>query len=174
MSRFERWNLWITSLLVILTGGGLAAVKYLMEPTEPWAVINHALQPWLLKAHIVVSPLMVFAVGIITLRHIWHHYRSGQSRGRYSGIATAAVTVPMILTGYLIQVITDVGWLKAMAVGHIVLGTVYALGLSAHQVAVQRKKPRDIRHEPPRPHRKPRPSTGRPAPAGVDRPHARL
>ena len=152
MSRFERWNLWITTLLVVVTGIGLFGTKYLMIPSEPWAVINHPWQPWFLKAHIVVSPFLIFAVGTITFRHIWVHYRSGQPRGRHTGIMTALVTVPMIVTGYLIQVITAVGWVKAMAIAHIVFGTVYALGLSAHQVMIQRKKQRDIRHEPPRPH----------------------
>ena len=152
MSRFERWNLWISTILVVATGVGLIATKYFIAPTEPWAVINHPWQPLFLKAHIVVSPFLIFAVGTITLRHIWMHYRSGQPRGRHTGIMTALVTVPMIVTGYLIQVITAVGWVKAMAIAHIVFGTLYALGLSAHQVAIQRKKQRDIRHEPPRPH----------------------
>lgn len=152
MSRFERWSLWISTILVVLTGIGLFGTKYLMTASEPWAVINHPWQPWFLKAHIVVSPFLIFAVGTITLRHIWMHYRSGQARGRHTGVVTALVTVPMIVSGYLIQVITAVGWVKAMAIAHIVFGTLYALGLSAHQVAIQRQQQRDIRHEPPRPH----------------------
>ena len=163
VSSFERWNLWITTILVILTGVALFGVKYLMTPGEPWAVINHPIQPWILKAHIIVSPFMIFAVGMITVRHIWQHYRGGLARGRHTGIVTALVTVPMILTGYFIQVMTSMGWIKAMAIAHIVLGTIYALGLSAHQVAIQRRQPRDIRHEPPRPHRR-----GRPVPARAD------
>lgn len=153
MSSFERWNLWITSILVVGTGAGLFGVKYLMSPTQPWAVINHPIQPWLLKAHIMVSPFMILAVGMITLRHIWHHYLSDQGRGRHTGVTTALVTVPMIATGYLIQVTTSMGWVRAFAVAHIVLGTVYALGLSAHQLVIRQPGPRDIRHEPPRPHR---------------------
>jgi hypothetical protein len=153
VSGFERWNLWITTALVILTGAGLFAVKYLMVPSEPWAVISHPIQPWLLKAHILVSPFMIFAVGTITVRHIWQHYRNGQARGRHTGMTTAMVTIPMILTGYLIQVATSLGWIKALAIAHIAFGTVYALGVSAHQIAIQRQQPRDIRHEPPRPHR---------------------
>jgi len=169
MSRFERWNLWVTTVLVIATGAGLFVTKYLFSTSEPWAVINHPWQPWFLKVHIVVSPLLIFAVGTITIRHIWAHYRSGQARGRHTGIVTALVTIPMIGTGYLIQVITAVGWVQAMAIAHIVFGTVYALGLSAHQVMVQQKKQRDIRHEPPRPrplqHRAPgRRRSGRPEP----------
>ena len=167
MSRFERWSLWITTMLVVVTGIGLIVTKYLMTTPEPWAVINHPWQPWFLKAHIVVSPFLIFAVGTITLHHIWMHYRSGQARGRHTGIVTGLVTVPMILSGYLIQVITSVGWVKAMAIAHIVFGTVYALGLSAHQVAIRRKQQRDIRHEPPKPrvpkHRPP--TRRRPGPA---------
>ncbi len=58
MSSLERWNLWITTILVVVTGVALFGVKYLMAPSEPWAVINHPIQPWLLKAHIIVSPFM--------------------------------------------------------------------------------------------------------------------
>ena len=153
MSSFERWNLWITTALVIVTGVGLFGVKYLLTPSEPSAVINHPIQQWLLKAHIMVAPFMIFSVGIITTRHIWRHYRNGQDRGRHTGITTALVTGPMILTGYLIQVMTSMGWVSAMAIAHIVFGTVYAVGLSAHQLAIKPQQPRDIRHEPPRPHR---------------------
>jgi hypothetical protein len=171
VSRFERWNLWVTSALVVITGIGLFGVKYLMTPVEPWAVINHPVQPWLLKTHILVAPFMVFAVGSITLRHVWQHYRSGQPQGRTSGIATALVVVPMIVTGYLIQVVTSVGWLQAMVVVHLVTGTVYALALSLHQAANRSRGPSDVRPEPPRPARRPRrdsPRRGR----APDRPHA--
>ena len=102
MSRFERWLLWSSTVLVVVTGAGLLVTKYLMTSTDPWAVVNHPSQAWFLKAHIVVSPLLIFAVGSITFRHIWQHYRSGQSRGRHTGIATALVTVPMVVSGYLI------------------------------------------------------------------------
>jgi len=144
MSRLERWALWLTSLLVVITGTGLFVTKYLMKPTDPWAVINHPLQPWFLKTHIMVSPFLVLAVGSVTLRHIWQHYRAGQLTGRRSGVTTALVTLPMIASGYLIQVITAVGLLRAMAISHMVLGTMYALGLSVHQVVVQRREPKRL------------------------------
>lgn len=132
MTRFEKWSVWSTSAATFLTGAGFFWAKYLVEARDPWAVVNHPLQPWLLKAHILVSPLMVFAVGMIATRHVWQHYRSGVSHGRRSGILTALALGPMVLTGYLIQAVTHVGWLQAMAISHIVLGTVFALGLALH------------------------------------------
>lgn len=140
MTRFEKWSVWSTSVATTATGVGFFWAKYLVRPTDPWAVVNHPLQPWLLKAHILVAPLMVFAVGMIAMRHVWQHYRSGVRPGRRSGITTALALGPMVLTGYLIQAVTHVGWLRAMAISHIVFGVLYALGLAIHQPVVRRVK----------------------------------
>ncbi|MDP9348192.1 MAG: hypothetical protein M3P24_03475, partial [Gemmatimonadota bacterium] len=140
MTRFEKWSVWSTSAATTATGVGFFWAKYLVESSDPWAVVNHPLQPWFLKAHILVAPLMVFAVGMITVRHIWVHFRSGAPHGRRTGIVTALALGPMVLTGYLIQAVTHAGWLRAMAISHIVFGTLFALGLSIHQPLVSRMK----------------------------------
>ncbi len=138
MSRFERWSIWSTSIATVVTGLGYFWAKYLVQPESAWAVINHPLQPWFLKAHIIVSPLLVFAIGMITLRHVWRHFRAGLPWGRKSGITAALATAPMVITGYLIQSITHEGWLTAMAISHIGFGVVYAIGLVLHQSFVRR------------------------------------
>jgi hypothetical protein len=53
----------------------------------------------------------------------------------------------MILSGYLIQALTEEGWLKAMAIAHIGLGLIYGLGLLAHQFAAGGRKARASRSE---------------------------
>jgi hypothetical protein len=53
----------------------------------------------------------------------------------------------MVLSGYLIQALTDEGWLKAMAVSHIGLGIVYGVALLAHQFAAGGRKARAARTE---------------------------
>jgi hypothetical protein len=53
----------------------------------------------------------------------------------------------MILTGYLIQVITQESWLKAMAISHIGLGLLFGLALLAHQFAAGGKAARGARTE---------------------------
>ncbi len=137
MTAFERWSVWLTSAVVAGTGSLYAWMKYLLVPIDAFAVVNHPLQPLVLKLHIVSAPLLVFVIGMITLRHVWPHYRALVPRGRRSGMVVALMTAPMILTGYLVQVITNVGWLLAIAVAHLVLGIMYAVGLVLHQVAVR-------------------------------------
>lgn len=139
MNAFEKWSIWVTSLLTAVTGIGYAWTKYLVEPANAWDAVNHPLQPWLLKAHILVAPLLVFAVGLVTMRHIWLHYRLGVRKGRRSGITAALALAPMVVTGYLIQAVTHAGWLRALVVAHLVTGGLYLAGLGLHQVFVNRK-----------------------------------
>jgi hypothetical protein len=135
MTRFERWSVWSSSVLTFVTGVIYLWLKYGLETDDPFAVINHPWQPVVLKAHILVAPLLVFSVGMVALRHVWRHLQSGSREGRRSGLITLVTLGPMIATGYLIQAITDEGWLRAMAWSHIGLGLLYGLGLLAHQFA---------------------------------------
>lgn len=139
MTPFERWSVWLTSTLTGITGVVLGIMKYLLVTDDPWAVVNHPLQPLMLKLHIVSAPLLVFAIGAITFRHVWRHFLGGLPRGRRSGVTTAIVVAPMILTGYLIQVFTNQGWLVALAIAHVGGGCVYLGGLAVHQLVVQRQ-----------------------------------
>lgn len=136
MSRFEKWFVFLTSALIALTGAGYYWTKYLVESSDPWAAVNHPLEPWFLRTHILVAPLLVFALGLITTRHIWRHLRNGLRGGRRSGIVTALVVVPMVVTGYLLQVITHEGWLMLLGYGHLGFGAIYAVGAVLHEIFV--------------------------------------
>ena len=138
MSPFQKWFLWGTSLATAFTGVVYWWMQHMMEPVSEWAAINHPLQPWMLKAHIVVAPLMVLAVGMIALDHVWKHYRRRVRRARRSGLGTMWVLAPMILSGYLIQAVTHAGWLTALVWVHVVTGVVYTVGLVIHRWAVRR------------------------------------
>jgi hypothetical protein len=140
MTPFERWALWSTSALTALSGLGYFWTKYLLATDDPWAVVNHPLEPWFLRVHVIVAPLLVFAVGLIALRHVWKHFRNGIRRGRRSGIATALLVGPMVVTGYLIQVITGQSLLRGLAISHIVFGCLYVVGLLIHQAALSRRR----------------------------------
>lgn len=135
MTRFERWAIWSTSAATAITGLVYAWMKYLMTPSQPWAVVNHPLQPLVLKAHILVAPLLVFAVGLITSRHVWRHVRGGVRTARRSGLVSFLSLAPMVLSGYLLQTATGALWLRGLAVAHIGLGLVYTVGMVAHRVA---------------------------------------
>ena len=138
MTSFERWSVWSTSVATAVTGFVYLWMKYLMTPVDPWAVINHPLQPWVLKAHILVAPLLVFSLGMVAVKHIWRHLRSARRTARRTGLTTALVLAPMVISGYVIQSVTGESILRVMAVAHIVTGSIYAVGLLAHQFMVRR------------------------------------
>ncbi len=144
MNAFERWSVWVTSVLTAVTGLVYLWMKYLLPVPDAWSVVNHPLQPLVLKAHIIVSPLLVFAVGLIFMRHVWRHFQSRVSLGRRSGILTALLLGPMVVSGYLIQVMTSLGWVRAFALAHIALGLLYVVLFTAHLLVIRRRA-REVR-----------------------------
>lgn len=134
---FERWSLWLTTAGTLLTGVVYWWMKDLMASSDPWSVINHPLQPWTLKAHILIAPLMVFSVGLITSRHVWAHYRLGVSKGRKTGLTAALSFIVLVFSGYILQVLTGEAILRVLAWTHLGLGIVYSVGLAAHWPATR-------------------------------------
>lgn len=147
MTAFERWAVWSTSVATLVTGTVYLWMKYFLVTQDPLAVVNHPWQPYALKLHILVAPLLVFAVGMVALRHVWRHLKANSQAGRRSGLITLGVLGPMVVTGYLVQVITHQGWLQAMAISHIVTGLLFGLGLLVHQFAAGGKEARAVRAE---------------------------
>jgi hypothetical protein len=147
VTRFERWAVWSTSVATFATGVIYLWMKYLLVSDDPLAVMNHPWQGAVLKAHILVAPLLIFSIGLVTLRHVWRHLRANKPDGRRSGLLTVVVLGPMIASGYLVQTVTHEGWLKAMAISHIGLGLLYGAGLLAHQFAAGGRKARAARAE---------------------------
>lgn len=137
MTPFERWSVWLTTAGTLVTGVAYWWMKDVMTGTDPWSVINHPLQPWMLKAHILIAPLMVFSVGLITSRHIWRHYRMGVGKGRKTGLASALTFGVVVISGYLLQVLTAETLLRALGWLHLGLGVVYSVSVAAHWPATR-------------------------------------
>lgn len=133
--------MWVATAVVTLTGLVYAWMKYLLPPPEPWAVIHHPLQPLVLKLHIVTAPLLVFALGMIALRHVWQHIREAERAGRRSGWTGVLAAAPMVVTGYLIQAVTHERWLFWLAMGHLAAGVAFAGGVLLHRWAVRQFRP---------------------------------
>lgn len=147
MTRLERAVVLWSALATTATGVGYLWLKYFVEPPEPWAVVNHPLQPWLLKAHILVAPALVLGVGMIAVRHVWRHYRDRTRFARRSGLLGAASILPMILSGYLIQAVTAEPVLRAVALSHIALSLAFAVGLLLHWRVTRGRRARSpVRH----------------------------
>lgn len=133
MTRFQRWLLYCSTAVAAVSGVVYFWMKRFMTPTDPWAVINHPLEPWALKVHILSAPVMLFAVGLITTQHIWRSLKSSLPTGRRSGLIASLGFVPLVVTGYLIQVVTSPLVLEILAWTHLTLGLAFAWALASHR-----------------------------------------
>ena len=89
---------------------------------------------------ILAGALVVFAVGLVTTRHILPHLLSGTAEGRRTGLVLVWTIIPMVVSGYLVQVVSLPGWMLPLAIGHIVVGIVFLGGFLLHRT---RKRARD-------------------------------
>ena len=143
MGPLERWLTNGSTFLVAGSGIVYGVMKYLMRSDDPYAVVNHPLQPWALDLHVVAAPLLVFALGMMMQHHIVGQLSRGAGRsGRGTGLVAVFCMAPMVATGYLIQVFTNDRARLACVVVHIVTGVVYTLMFLAHVVRSRRQAAR--------------------------------
>jgi hypothetical protein len=124
----------VSNLLVGGTGLVYAWMLYLVKPEDPYAVVNHPLQPQAQHLHILVAPLLVFTAGLIWRRHIWPQWKWGTERRR-SGLSLIVLLAPMIVSGSLIQTAVDAQWRKAWVAVHLATSLLWLAGYLVHQAA---------------------------------------
>ncbi|HUF51490.1 MAG TPA: hypothetical protein VMN60_11680 [Longimicrobiales bacterium] len=139
MTRFEKITVYSSTIAVAATGFAYAGMKYLMEPADEWAIVNHPLQPWILKLHILAAPVLVFAIGLIAARHILPQLRARVPRTLRSGMGSALIIIPMILSGYLLQAATSTAILTLLGYIHLAAGAIFTVTSIAHARAARRK-----------------------------------
>ena len=132
MSRAQLLCLHVSIALTALTGIAFAWMKYAMKSSDPFAVANHPMQPHMLSAHVIIAPAMTFVLGWTFANHIWPRIVIEDPRRRFSGLATAILIVPMIASGYLLQVSTNDAIRHAMAIAHWIASAVFVIGYVAH------------------------------------------
>ncbi|MCI0567942.1 MAG: hypothetical protein L0Z52_07100 [Acidobacteria bacterium] len=144
ISRFEKILLITTVFLTGGTGLAYAWMKYLMKSADPFSVVNHPWQPFLLAAHVLAAPALLFALGLITREHIVGKYRDPKARrGRKTGIVLAWILPPMVVTGYGLQVLTSRGPRQIMGWAHLAVGVLFLLLYGAHALLSSPGKARE-------------------------------
>ena len=157
MNRFEKAWVNLSTLIVGLSGAVYGVMKYLMSSDDPFSVVNHPLQPWMLDTHVIAGPVLILAVGWIARDHILAKARRKNSGARKSGWFALVCLLPMITTGYLIQVFTHETARLAAVVVHLTTGTIYLAAFVAHiavsrRIAARRKTEGDVGGWAVRPH----------------------
>ncbi|MFP3941434.1 MAG: hypothetical protein ACLF0P_14135 [Thermoanaerobaculia bacterium] len=145
MKRWEAWSVHASTLLVGGTGLVYAVMRYFLRPSDPYAVVNHPLQPTFQHLHVLTAPLLVFAAGLIWREHVWKHFRNGVRSGRPSGLWLLATIAPMVVSGYLIQTTVTDGWRTAWIAVHLATSALWLSAYSGHALAVARKRVRTAR-----------------------------
>jgi hypothetical protein len=132
MKRWEaRWN-HAAIVAVSLSGLAYGILKYFVPGSDPDSRIGHPWQPVMLKAHILLAPMAVFAIGLIFRRHALARVRDGEPNGRLSGSVMFWLLLPLTVTGYLVQVFVETTPVRAAAWSHAGLGVLFLLGYALH------------------------------------------
>jgi len=139
MTSFERIFLNLSTAIVGLSGLAYGVMKYLMTTDDPFAAVNHPLQPWALDLHLLGAPLLIFGIGLVIQDHILAQLRKKPNRGgRGTGLVALACLLPMASTGYLIQVFINETARAICVAVHLTTGIVYLWVYVAH-LAISRR-----------------------------------
>jgi hypothetical protein len=104
MNRLAARFLHLATFLVGGSGLVYGWMRYLLEPEDDLALVNHPLEPLLQRLHLLSAPLLVFACAAIWNDHVWKRVRTGHRPRRPTGLVLFALFFPMVLSGAWVQV----------------------------------------------------------------------
>ncbi|MBI4444293.1 MAG: hypothetical protein HY645_00170 [Acidobacteria bacterium] len=132
MSRWESWILHLSMMLVTVSGVAYFWAKYLVKASDPFSVINHPLQPFFLKLHLISAPFLLFIVGILFSSHIAKKLSGGTPSNKRSGIVSLVTFPLMVFSGYLLQIFSDPLFLQISVLTHIASSALFIVAYSIH------------------------------------------
>ena len=132
MKRWERWSFNILTAVVAATGFVYFWMKYLVEPSDPFAVVNHPWQTTTLALHLIASPFFILIFGIVLNSHVMKKLRASNLPNRRSGYVSLVTFAVMVLSGYLLQVASTEQWLQMLVAAHLGSGVLFSVAYVAH------------------------------------------
>jgi hypothetical protein len=148
VKRWERWTFGLLALIVASTGFAYLWMKFLVVNDDPFAVVNHPWQPFMLAAHVLSAPGLLLMFGIILNSHILRKLGVPGIPNRKSGFISLSTFLVMTATGYLLQVVTADTWLRATTVIHVASGALFSAAYVIHlviSVRLARRSPAALR-----------------------------
>ena len=134
MSRWQSWLSHIATVAVGISGIVYLVMKYFMKNDDPFALVNHPLQPLMLDLHLLAGPALVFLCGLMFESHIQRRLLSGSLPNRKSGIIAAVTFAVMTVSGYALQVTAIESLSRTAMVLHLVSSGVFLLSYVVHQI----------------------------------------
>jgi hypothetical protein len=118
--------------LVSVTGLVYGWMRYFVTPADPWAVANHPAQPHVQHLHILGAPLLVMVLGWFWAEHAWRRWAAGSREGLWSGLFAWMAILPMVVSGYLIQVAVGEVWRSIWVGVHLVTSGLWLAAIAVH------------------------------------------
>jgi hypothetical protein len=132
VKRLERWGLRVGCLLAALTGVGNGALRYFGQRQGEFGLEPHPWQSPLQHAHVLLVPLLVFALGLAARGHVSGMLQHHVQRGRRSGLWLIAFSAPMVVTGYAVQVAVDAQLRLWLAWAHGISSALFVIVYVVH------------------------------------------
>lgn len=130
MTTWQRWS--FTALAALVTVSGVLYFWMIqLTPTDPFAVVNHPLQPMVQRVHVLAAPPFLILFGMLAGTHVAWKLRA---RGALlpSGLITLITIVLMVASGYLLEIAIDEWWRRMWSALHVLSGTIFALACAVH------------------------------------------
>jgi hypothetical protein len=131
---WERRAFNVLALAVAATGFAYFWMKYLLRTDDPFAVVNHPWEGTMLNLHVLASPPFVLIFGIILNSHVLKKLKAPKLPNRRSGLLSFVSFAAMVCSGYLLQVVMDESWLRALVAVHLVSGALFTGAYAIHLV----------------------------------------
>ena len=140
MKTWEIWLSHISTVAVTVSGFAYLWMKYAIENSDPFTVVNHPWQSAMLNLHVLAAPVLVFVTGMIAHSHMQKKLQSRVRTNRTTGIFSMAALPIMIITGYALQVVTGALVAEVVLVLHIGSSSIFAVTYMVHLVNSLREK----------------------------------
>lgn len=135
MSKAEVRLQHVANATVGVTGAVYFVMRYLLQAEDAFGHVSHPLEPLVQHLHILFAPILVFATGLFWSRHIWPKWAMPHEQRRWSGVIMAAGFVPMVASGYLLQISVESAWRTIFGWLHVATGVLWVVGYVVHLVA---------------------------------------
>ena len=119
---------------VLVAGTGLVygVLKYFWVVDGEYGPEPHGAQSIWQHAHVVASPLLALLLGAVWKAHAWPLWKKKIQEGRKTGVALLGFILPMVFSGYLIQVAMSDFWRTVFVWVHVGVSGLWVAAYAGH------------------------------------------